>query len=505
MDFPTGQTLDGDAFETDETVACDAVIIGSGAGGAAAAWQLTQAGLSVAILEEGRKFEPHQIATKQSWALRNLYAERGAAVALGNIFLPLTRGRVVGGSTFLNAAICFRTPKKVLDTWQKDYGIGWADAEKLSSTFEEVERAIGVTKTRPDQAKTHSLLFKAGVDALKLDGDFISRNAPACVGCGICQLGCPMGFKGSVDRNLIPFSLQHGAALFPCTRAVSLIIENGAAVGVEAYGVDPLTEERKRKLTFRAKKVFLCGVAIGTPLFLMRSNLGGGSGQLGQNLRVHLAAGVVARFEQIVDLWHGAQQGYYAHLPDANAVLETFSATPEVFATQYSEYGKPMKQLRELAACGVMIGDVSKGRVRPGPSESRSLLTYDVEREDHLTLLKGFEQISRIYFAAGARSVHLGIPGIGPLGKMSDVEKITRRTDLPFDELAQYASHPMGTARMHADKKLGVVKPDGETHEVKNLVVADASVFPTSLGVNPQISVMTTSVTITRQQLKAGA
>ncbi len=505
MDFPSGQTISGDSLTTDETITCDVVIIGSGAGGAAAAWQLTRAGLKVAIIEEGRKYEPQQIATKQSWALRNLYAERGTTVAIGNIFLPMARGRVVGGSTFLNAAICFRTPKKVLDTWAKDYGIGWANADELAPTFEEVERAIGVTKTRPDQAKTHSLLFKQGAEALGFEGDFISRNAPACVGCGICQFGCPMGLKGSVDRNLIPFALQSGGALFPCTRATTILVENGAAVGVEAYGVDYATEERKRKLTFRAKKVFLCGGAIGSPLFLWRSGICNGSGQVGENLRVHLAAGVVARFGQVVDMWHGAQQGYYAHLPDANAVLETFSATPEVFATQYGEYSKPMRHLRDLAGCGIMIGDVSKGSVRPASHEARSSLSYDVQREDHLTLLKGMEAISRIYFAAGALDVHLGIPGTGPLSKMSDVEKITRRTDMPVDQLAQYASHPMGTVRMHADKKLGAVKPDGETHEVKNLIVADASVFPTSLGVNPQITVMTTAVTISRQQLKAGA
>lgn len=504
MDFPKGQTFDSDKLATDETVTCDVVVIGSGAGGAAAAWQLTQKGLSVAILEEGRKFEPHQLSTKQSWALRNLYAERGTMLALGNIFLPMARGRVVGGSTFLNAAICFRTPDAILNGWVKDSGVEWADPKSLAPTFEEVERAIGVAKTRPDQAKAHSLLFKAGVDALRLEGDFISRNAAACIGCGICQFGCPMGFKGSVDRNLIPLSLINGAALFPCTRAASLIVENGAAVGVEAYGVDPMTEERQRKLTFRCKKVFLCGGAIGTPTFLLRNGLANSSGLVGENLRVHLAAGVVARFDQVVDMWHGAQQGYYAPLPGSNAVMETFSATPEIFATQYSEYSKPLKKLRGLAACGIMIGDVSKGRVRPGNLESRSSLSYDVVREDNLTLLKGFEHISRIYFAAGAVDVHLGIPALGPMTKMSEVEKVTRRTDMPFDELAQYASHPMGTARMHADKKLGVVKPDGETHDLRNLVIADASVFPTSLGVNPQISVMTTSVTITRQQLAKG-
>src|SRR5437899_660841 len=135
MDFPKGQTFDSHSLASEETVTCDVVVIGSGAGGAAAAWQLTQQGLSVAILEEGRKFEPHQLSTRHSWALRNLYAERGTMLALGNIFLPMVRGRVVGGSTFLNAAICFRTPDAVLNTWAKDFGVGWADPKTLASTF----------------------------------------------------------------------------------------------------------------------------------------------------------------------------------------------------------------------------------------------------------------------------------------------------------------------------------------------------------------------------------
>ncbi len=164
---------------------------------------------------------------------------------------------------------------------------------------------------------------------------------------GLCQVGCPLGLKGSVDKNLIPFALQKGAALFPCTRATTLLIENGAAVGVEAYGVDPVTEERARKLTFRAKKVFLCGGAIGTALVLLRQGIGNASGQVGENLRVHLASSAVARFEQQVDAWHGVPQGYYADLPDEPAVLEiVLPATPEIYATQYREYSRPMAGLR---------------------------------------------------------------------------------------------------------------------------------------------------------------
>jgi choline dehydrogenase-like flavoprotein len=504
VDFPSGQTLRGDSFKSDETFTCDVVIIGSGAGGAAAAWNLTQAGLSVAILEEGRKFEPNEISTKYSWALQNLYAERGTTVAFGNIFLPLPRGRTVGGSTFLNSAICFRTPAKVLKTWQTDFGVGWADEQTLGPIFEDVERAIGVTKTRPDQANKHNLLFKQGLESLKMSGDFISRNAPGCVGCGLCGVGCPLGLKGSVDRNLIPFALSKGAALFPCTRATKILIENGAAVGVEAHGIDPATEERQRKLTFKAKKVFLCAGAVGSPMLLLRQGLANGSGQLGENLHVHIASSAVGRFEEIVDVWHGATQGYYADVPGENAVLETFSATPEIFATQYREYSRPMNRLRYVAGAAVMIGDVSKGRVRPHENEARSKLSYELTKEDQRVMLKGLEQIARIYFAAGAVEVHPTLANCGPLKTMADVEALTRRTDLPLTEMTLYASHPMSTVRMHADAAKGVVKPTGETHEIRNLYVSDASVFPTALGVNPQISVMTTSSFIARGAAKAG-
>ncbi|MBL9038362.1 MAG: GMC family oxidoreductase [Archangium sp.] len=503
MNFPSGQMLNAADFASDEVIDCDVVVVGSGAGGAASAWRLSAAGLRVLILEEGRKWEATELSTKQSWAVRNLYAERGTSVAVGNVILPLPRGKTVGGSTFLNSAICFRTPDKVLKHWQSALGIEWADAAKLAPVFAEVEQAIGVVKLSEAVAKEHSLVFKRGCDALNLTGDFISRNAPGCVGCGLCQLGCPLGVKGSVDKNLIPMSLAAGAALVTCARVSTVLVENGVAKGVEAWGHLPVTEARGKKLTVRAKKVFLCAGAVSTPMMLLRQGVASTSGHVGNHLHVHLASGAGALFEHVIDQWHGATQGYYLDLEGEGAVLETYSSTPDLMAVQFEHYKKPLSRLRHIASCGVMMADTSEGTVRPGRDEGRSAMGYDVRPDDMRVLKKGLRQIGEVYFAAGAKEVVTGIVGAGPVTSLAELERLLA-TDVQPDQMSVYGSHPMSTCRMSATRAEGVVKPTGESWDIDNLIIADASVFPTALGVNPQVTVMTVASVIAAQQLARG-
>lgn len=491
MDFPAGQMLAHSDFRGDEEIACDVAVVGAGAGGAAAAWELSRRGQRVLILEEGRRFQPGELSLRSSWAYRNLYQERGTRLMSGNLYMPLPGGRAVGGSTLINSAICFRAPERMLRRW-RELGLPWADSEKLRPLFEQVEQQIGVVPTQPAQARTNNLIFKQGAEKLGLKGDFIRRNAPGCVGCGVCHLGCPTGGKGSVDRNLIPSALSQGAALASSVRARRLLLEKGAAVGLEGEVLEPLSEKPLRKLKVRAKKVFLCAGAVRTPLLLLSQGLCNSSGQVGKNLRVHPASGMCARFEQLIDPWHGVTQGYYLELEDL--MIETFSITPDLYFTQCPGLAHPLENLRHLASAGCMIGDESRGEVGLGEGPGRARIRYHLEEGDKLRLLQGLRVIAQVFFAAGALEVNPRIHRRGNARSLSELEQLC--TDVPLADLMVYASHPMGTCRMGADRQSSVVSPSGESWEVKNLYLADASIFPSALGTNPQLTVMALAMLI---------
>jgi choline dehydrogenase-like flavoprotein len=478
----------------------DVVVVGSGAGGAAVAAELARHGLKVAVLEEGRSFAPQDLVARPSWAYRHLYQGRGVMPAKGEIYVPVAAGRTVGGSTFVNSAICFRAPDAVLREWERDFGWTWT-TERLTPLFAEMERALEVRKTDPSLARNNSLVLQRGAERLGLRGDFISRNAPGCVGCGVCQLGCPIGGKGSVDKNLLPAAMAKGAHVYSQVRASQVLVERGAARGVRAALLD-LEDEQRGEAIFEADLVFVCAGAFGTPQLLQRSGLCGGSGQLGENLHLHPGTASGAEMPEEVRYWDGVTQGYYVHLDDA--IIESFTSTPELFWSSLPLGQMSMRKLRNLATAGCMIRDQGKGRVRHRGEGRAPEIEYHPAEADRRRYVEGNRALARIYFAAGARAVW---PMLNPNFTAAHTlpEALAQLPDdLPLQRCTPYGSHPQSTCRMGADPRAAVCKTSGETHEVRRLYVADGSLFPTALGVNPQITILALATGIAREVVRAG-
>jgi len=472
-------------YELPLEVSAEVCVLGAGAGGIAAACALAERGIDTVLFEEGRFWRPQDFKPSNPWAFRNLYQERGARVALGNGWLPVNGGRGVGGSTLINSAISFKTPAVIVDDWRQRAGF---DPE--GTFLEHIDRVwgtIGIVKNPEIVQGMNNKVFKRGAEALGLTGDYLHRSAPGCTGCGVCQLGCPTGGKNSVDRTFLPIAMRTGnLRTFSDCRAERVEREDGIIVAVSGSVLDPESQRPAGRFRITAERFVLSGGSIGSPRFLMKNDLAPNE-HCGSHLHLHPAAPVYAGFDEEIVHWEGVSQGYYIDRWEKGYLLQTGTVTPDnnflgLPLALGPESNEVMARLRHVALAGALIHDEDTlGEV------GETGLFFDFGEHDRGVILEGLRECCEVFFAAGANWV---VPGVVGAGMFRSVEEIDIPDDVPFDRILAVASHPMGTCRMNVDPAEGVVGADGRVHGLDNLFVADASVFPTALGVNPQVTVM---------------
>lgn len=474
-------------------IAADVVIVGAGAGGCAAAAALAEAGLKVVVLEEGQHWEPHEFEPRTSFAFKNLYQARGARSLRGNAVIPMPGGRGVGGSTLINSAICFRCPPEVMRTWRADYGCDGLTDERFDRYFDRVWRTLGVSVNPIAVQKHNNLVFRDGAEKLGLNGAFLARSAPGCVGCGICQYGCPSGGKLSVDRTFLAEAIARGtvASVADC-RITGAETDGGRVLAVTGDVIDPDTHEVVGRVRATAETFVLSAGPIGSPLFLLANGFADHT-HCGNHLVVHPTIGSLARFPWEIRPWTGVTQGYYVDCWDRGFLLQTYTVTPDqYFLVLQTRLGKETMQvlsdLAFLASAGTLVHDQdSAGRVQHTPVGPD--LSYFLGEGDKRRLIDGMRLCAEVFFAAGATEVFPGRIGLDRIRRPEDIVSALPYT-LDPTELLLYASHPMGTCRMGGDPESSVVDTNGRVWGWDNLHVADASIFPTSLGVNPQVTTM---------------
>lgn len=485
----------------DTTLDADAVIVGAGPGGAATARVLAEAGWRVVVVEEGParpNFRPNFNHTQ-----RYHMQEGGAMVALSrDAMMPIAAGRGVGGGSLVNSAICFRTPDAVLEGWvhRLDGDRRYAP-EALAPVFDELEALLQVGVTRDAIAGENNRIVVRGAEALGLPGGLVRRNTPGCNGCGICNFGCPVGGKASVDRNLIPMARAQGAVVQADVKVHAVRIEGDRAAGIVGRVHHPDTHEVLGTLTVRAPHVVVCAGGIGTPRLLHHAGLAERLGPaVGAHLHVHPGNAVLGICDHPVRMWSGATQGAYFEHPDLPGVLpHTLTAPPGALMLLLGRVGHEAKSMlplmQYLCGCVVMVSDQGEGWVGATAS-GRSRIGYTFAPDDVDRIKAGMVETARVLLAGGARQVLAPVHGVGTHDAVDTFEAALR--DRTLHDFALYASHPMGSCRMGADPRDSVVGPSGEAHGLKGLFVADSSVFPSSLGVNPQLTTMVMATAIAR-------
>jgi choline dehydrogenase-like flavoprotein len=480
----------GDLEPAGEGEECDVVIVGSGAGGAVAAATLAEAGLDVIVLEAGESYNRDSYPKNPLDAIASLYRDGGLTIAEGRPPIPVPVARTVGGTTVINSGTCFRAPESVLETWRDRYGVEWAD--RLDPDFAEAEEFLRVTPLDPEGMGRNGQLAMEGAAAIGASGGPISRNAGNCVQCSSCPYGCRIDAKRGMHVSYMPRAVAAGARLRTGVEARQVIVEDGRAVGVRC-AVKPAGEldGARRRYTVRARRAtIVAGGALGTPELLLRSGLGGA--QVGRNLHIHPACWVGARYEEEVRGWEGVMQSYYVDEWESEQVLLEATFTPLPFGGAWlqgsgREHQQAILDFGHVSSIGVQLTDESSGRV--GIARDGSIrASYGLSDEDARRVVFGIARAAEIHFAAGASEVYPNI-GRAPVLRPGGIAAFEATRFKP-SELRLEAFHPQGTARITADSREGVCASDGSVNGVDDLHVADASLFPTAVGVNPMMTII---------------
>jgi choline dehydrogenase-like flavoprotein len=476
------------AAEWPDSSSCDAVVIGSGAGGAFAARALARAGLDTVIVEEGERWTVERIRGSHPLdRFAGIYRDGGTTMALGNPPIALPLGRAVGGTTVINSGTCFRPPVGVATSWHREHGFVLADLELLGPRIADVEATIGVAPAPMEVLGRNGELALEGAAALDWQSAPLRRNAPGCRGSCQCAIGCPNNAKGGVHLNALPQACEAGARIVSDLHVKQVLSDAGRATGVTARRADG------SEVRISAPLVVVAAGAVPTPPLLRRSGLGRHP-RLGRNLSIHPAIGITAGFEERVVPWSGVMQSVgIEELHESEGVLiEATGSPPGMGAISAPGYGTHLlgrlDRAADRAMIGAMIADEPSGRVF---GSRAPIVSYRLAKADERRLSIAIKAMARVMLAAGATDVELG-GGAPVVRSEAELEAAMQRLDIRRLRLAGF--HPSGTAAAGSDPGRHPVDPEGRLRGVDGVWVADGSILPSCPGVNPQVSIMAMAI-----------
>ncbi len=492
----SGEYIAGRELEGPQEFSADTVVVGSGSSGAVVAAVLAAAGESVVVLEEGpRVREETYSGWRPSQSMKEIWREGGTTGALGlgnSPVINVTMGRCVGGSSVLTGGVCFRTPEYVLNEWVEDHGLKDLAPNLMEPHFEDVERVMHIQEVPEDMRSRSTELFIEGGTKLGWEFHSTKRNTDGCKGHGVCNFGCPIGAKMSVDVTYLKQAVADGTVVVSDCLVERVFFKDGRAAGVEGRLLDANRKPGASVKVVAKRVVLACGAAH-TPLVLWNSGVN--LREIGRNLTLHPSFRMLARFDEKVRGWQGAlQSAYSTSLEEQGVTLMSVFVPPFAVAGGVPGFGKEFIDrvggLDHLAMFGGLIHDEGGGRIRKPPLglAREPLMTYRMTREDFQKIPLVIQSLGNAFLKAGAKELYVPILGHEPV-QPDEFAKL----DFGSIKGAQYecsSQHPLGTTRMGIRSSDSVVNSRGRVWCTEGLYVVDGGILPTSLGVNPQVSIL---------------
>ncbi len=495
---PANEVIRGNEVDADVTLETDVCIVGSGAGGAVMSAELSQAGKRVVVLEEGGYFTRADFNMQEGKMYPLLYQDRGGR-ATSDQSIVILQGRAVGGSTVVNWTTCFRTPETTLDHWKKRWGVEGLDHATLGPSWDKVEARLGIEEIPLENINRNNRVLWDGATKLGWNPRLLRRNVRNCRHSGFCGMGCPFDAKQAMHITYLRDALDAGARIHANARVERLEREGNRIVAAHATVLDPETERPTgRTITVKARRFVAAGGAINTPRLLLRSGIH--EGPVGKRTWFHTVVASVGLMPQKVEGFYGAPQSVschqFAHREGMGFFIETAPVHPVLAALNAVGFGPTHRgHMEKFPYLNALIGLCIDGFHDDEQGATVTLRPSGAPKVDyHFTprfwsaAKEAMKAMARIQLAAGAEEVRTLHADPLSIRSEADVEKIDRAEVGP-NRVGVFTAHIMGGCQMGADPAASVVRSDFRHHVVENLYVVDGSVFPTSLGVNPSLTI----------------
>lgn len=479
-------------YKGDLRESCDALVVGSGPGGALVALRLAQQGQRVILIEAGPVTRKQDLSRDGGHSLTRLMWDSGMRTTRGNVIAPTMQAKVLGGGSVINSAICLRATEAMLESWVEDHGLDDMTPQALAPHYDAVEAFMGVREVAPGVQGPRNLLFAKGCDAIGLTATPIRRNEEGCLGSAGCLYGCRNGAKLSHDRRGVPELLAAGGRVYTSVVADKLMMRGDRVAGIEGSFEEPYTGRRTGSVRISARYTVLAAGVIATPVLCQKSGLTAPA--IGNNLRLHPSTVVAGELDEPVYPWTGAAQGMHClDMLDYGIKLESLWADPALMAFRMPSMGKALKRqlsrYRNMATWDAWVsGDDSSGSVRYVPGVPRPTVSFQMGQGDVRRLQQATATLAEMFFAAGAHRVYPGVHGLPlVLHDKSDIADL-RNAKITHHDLPTGSNHVFSSMSMGADPDRHACDPSGAVYGTQDLYVCDTSIFPSSPGVNPMLT-----------------
>ena len=471
----------------------DIVIIGSGAGGGVVAERLVPLlaqGLKIGILESGANYRPKTYFNQQELQMTRLFWEDGGLINKEGT-MTLAAARMVGGSTGVYTGVTFDLPEAEFDSWNMDM-----EYKEFKQRLLKQRQSINTHNLSEERINHNNVLFKAGAESCGMKVKDLDISTKECQGAGFCNLGCINDAKMSSLNVQLPKAQTAGIELIANCHVKTISEGKIQAYIYSAPEGTMAVNYVSGDYEIEADKIIVAAGCYGTNAILARSELSKCSKNLGRYITMHPTLTVYGRHPDLIEGFKNFPKAYYVDdfSGSEGHIIETAFYYPGITAKNIEGWGEEhrrrMNSYARLMCAIIITHDKALSENRIYWDGRRPVIDYNIDESILESLRMGQVRSAQLFFAAGCDEVYVPFAkdGIVKKSEVKELLELINVNNYLANKTIFASAHPQGGCGMGGED--AVCDNQGRLRGYNNIYVADASLFPSSSGVNPALTVM---------------